>query len=161
MSKPKVGLLPLYIKLYDDMWPEMRTRIDGCKQQITSALGERGLEVTTAPVCREEPEFKAAVGDFEKAGMDAIVTLHMAYSPSLESSAALAATRLPIIVLDTTPTYGYGPHQEAVELLYNHGIHGVQDKCNLLRRNHKPFQIEAGFWEKGDVLDRVAGWAQI
>ena len=29
MSKPKAGLLPLYIKLYDDSWPEMRTRVDG------------------------------------------------------------------------------------------------------------------------------------
>lgn len=78
-SKPKVGLLPLYIKLYDDMWPEMRTRVDGFGQQIASALAERGLEVSPAPVSRLEPEFKAAIRDFEKAEMDAIVTLHMAY----------------------------------------------------------------------------------
>jgi len=160
MSKPKVGLLPLYIKLYDDSWPEMRTRVDGFYRQIAAALRERGLEVSTAPVCRVVPEFKAAIRGFEKAKADAIVTLHMAYSPSLESSAALAATPLPIIVLDTTPTYGYGPHQEPVELLYNHGIHGVQDMCNLLLRNHKPFQFEAGHWEKSDVLDRVVGWAR-
>ena len=160
MSKPKVGLLPLYIKLYDDMWPEMRTRVDGFVQQIASALAERGLEVSPAPVCRLEPEFKVAIGTFEKAKMDAIITLHTAYSPSLKSSAALAATRLPVIVLDTTPTYGYGPHQDPVELLYNHGIHGVQDMCNLLLRNHKAFQIEAGHWEKSSVLDRVAGWAR-
>jgi hypothetical protein len=102
-TKPKVGLLPLYLKLYDDMWPEMRKRVDGFRQQIATALEERGLEVSAAPVCRLEPEFNAAIENFEKAGMDAIVTLHMAYSPSLESSAALAATRLPIIVLDTTP----------------------------------------------------------
>ena len=159
-TKPKVGLLPLYLKLYDDMWPEMRKRVDGFRQQIATALEERGLEMSAAPVCRLEAEFNAAIGNFEKAGMDAIVTLHMAYSPSLESSAGLAATRLPIIVLDTTPTYGYGPRQDTVELLYNHGIHGVQDMCNVLLRNHKPFQIEAGFWEKGDVLDRVAGWAR-
>ena len=161
MSKPKVGLLPLYIKLYDDSWPEMRTRVDGFKQQIASALGERGLDVSTAPVCRVAPEFKAAIGNFEKAKMDAIVTLHMAYSPSLESSAALAATPLPIVVLDTTPTYAYGPRQNPEELLYNHGIHGVQDMCNLLLRNKKVFQLEAGHWDKSDVLDRVAAWARV
>jgi len=160
MSKPKVGLLPLYIKLYDDSWPEMQPRVDGFYRQIVSALGERGLEVDSAPVCRLAPEFKAAIREFEKARVDAIVTLHMAYSPSLESSAALAATSLPIVVLDTTPTYGYGPQQDPAELLYNHGIHGVQDMCNLLLRNHKAFQIEAGHWEKTDVLDRVAAWAR-
>ena len=97
---------------------------------------------------------------FEKAKVDAIVTLHLAYSPSLESSAALAATPLPIVVLDTTPTYAYGPQQNPEELFYNHGIHGVQDMCNLLRRNGKAFQIEAGHWERSNVLDRVASWAR-
>jgi len=43
--------------------------------------------------------------------------------------------------------------------MYNHGIHGVQDMCNLLLRNGKPFLIEAGHWEKSDVLDRVAALA--
>ena len=74
MRVPKVGLLPLYIKLYDDSWPEMRTRIDGFKEQIASAMAARGLEVATAPVCRLEPEFRAAVKKFEKAQVDAIVT---------------------------------------------------------------------------------------
>jgi L-arabinose isomerase len=106
------------------------------------------------------PELKAAIRGFEKAQVDAIVTLHMAYSPSLESSAALAATPLPLVVLDTTPTYACGPQQDPEELLYNHGIHGVQDMCNLLLRNKKAFQIEAGHWEKSDVLDRVAGWVR-
>ena len=161
MSKPKVGLLPLYIKLYDDSWPEMRTRVVRFSQQIAAALAARGLEVSTAPVCRVAPEFKAAIKGFERAPVDALVTLHLAYSPSLESSAALAATPLPIVVLDTTPTYAYGPRQNPEELLYNHGIHGVQDMCNLLLRNKKVFQIEAGHWEKTDVLDRVAGWARV
>jgi len=44
--------------------------------------------------------------------------------------------------------------------MYNHGIHGVQDMCNMLIRRGKPFWIEAGHWEKSDVLDRVASWAR-
>jgi L-arabinose isomerase len=39
--------------------------------------------------------------------------------------------------------------------LYNHGIHGVQDMCNVLKRNGKGYFIEAGHWEKSDVLERV------
>lgn len=161
VSQPKVGLLPLYIKLYDDSWPELRARVDQFSQQIAAALATRDLEINAAPVCRTTPEFKAAIGKFEKARVDVLVTLHLAYSPSLESSAALAATPLPIVVLDTTPTYAYGPGQNIEELLYNHGIHGVQDMCNLLLRNKKPFEIVAGHWEKSDVLDQVAGWARI
>jgi len=160
MIKPKIGLLPLYIELYDKAVPDVRGRIDAFHEIICAELEKRGVEVFRAPVCRLTDEFAAAVGSFEKAGAQAIVTLHLAYSPSLESAEALAKTKLPIIIVDTTPTYEYGPGQDPAELMYNHGIHGVQDMCNLLIRNGKPFQIEAGHWEKSDVLDRVAGWAR-
>ncbi len=160
MPTPRVGLLPLYIELYDNAWPELRTRVDGFYQQIASALTERGLELSTVPVCRLKPEFEMAIRKFEDDGVDAIVTLHLAYSPSLESSSALASTSLPVVVLDTTPTYSYGPRQDPQELFYNHGIHGVQDMCNLLLRNKKPFVVAAGHWQKSDVLDRVAGFAK-
>jgi L-arabinose isomerase len=156
MGQPKVGLLPLYLKLYDDVAKEARPRMDGFVRTIAAALEKRGLEVSSAPVCRVQREFTAAVRAFEKEQVDAIVTLHLAYSPSLESAAALAKTRLPLIVLDTTPAFGFGPAQNPDEIMYNHGIHGVQDMCNLLLRNGKPFHLEAGHWERSDVLDRIA-----
>ena len=36
-----------------------------------------------------------------------------------------------------------------------HGIHGVQDMCNLLVRNKKQFFIEAGHYKESDVIERV------
>jgi L-arabinose isomerase len=160
VTKPVVGLLPLYIELYDKSWPELRARVDGFYQQIAAALRDHGLEVETVPICRVKPEFESAIRQFESQPVDAIVTLHLAYSPSLESSALLASTPLPIVVLDTTPTYSYGPGQDPQELLYNHGIHGVQDMCNLLRRNQKAYEVVAGHWQKSDVLERVATFAR-
>jgi len=151
----KIGLLPLYIKLYDDSWPELRAGVDAFYQTIASELQKRELEVVTSPVCRVKAEFESAVGFFETEKVDAIVTLHLAYSPSLESADVLARTKLPLIVLDTTPVYDFSPSQNPDEILYNHGIHGVQDMCSLLLRNGKSFMIEAGHWEKSDVLDRI------
>jgi L-arabinose isomerase len=160
MARAKLGILPLYLKLYDDVDDgSRRKRIDEFPRTIAGELGKRGLEVVTAPVCRIRKEFAAAVKKLEAEKVDAIVTLHLAYSPSLESSDVLAATKLPIIVLDTTPTYSFSPTTDPDELMYNHGIHGVQDMCNLLIRNGKPFLIESGHWQKSDVLDRVAALA--
>ncbi len=87
--------------------------------------------------------------------MDAIVTLHLAYSPSLECIDAIAETMLPLIILDTTPVYDFGPGQAMEEINYNHGIHGVQDMCNLLVRRNRQFFLEAGHWKESDVLDRI------
>jgi len=155
MKKLKIGLLPLYVKLYDDYWPELRERVDAFYRTIAGELENRGIQVVRSPLCAVKPEFAAAVQAFEREEADAIVTLHLAYSPSLESVDALAATGLPLIVLDTTPTYDFGMAQHPDEIMYNHGIHGVQDMCNLLLRNGKRFQIEAGHWAESDVLDRV------
>ena len=156
MKDPTIGLLPLYLQLYDDTSPKMRPRIEEFYQTIAAELEKRHISVLTSPICRVREEFETAVTRFEHSGADAIITLHLAYSPSLESAEVLARTDLPIIVCDTTPTFSYGPEQDPAELSYNHGIHGVQDLCNLFIRNGKPFQIEVGHWEHSDILDRVA-----
>lgn len=156
MKPLRVGLLAFYIELYDRAIPKARPRMNRFYDQVAVALRARGLEVRLAPVCRLQSEFTSAVRKFEAEGVDALVTLHLAYSPSLESASVLARTPLPLIVLDTTPTFDYGPGQDPKELMFNHGIHGVQDMCNLLLRNRKPFRIEAGHWRRSDVLRRVA-----
>src|SRR5512144_1601500 len=97
MASAKIGLLPLYLKLYDDLDDgTRRRRINEFPRQIAAELEKRGLQVVSAPVCRIEREFASAVRALEKENVDALVTLHLAYSPSLESSDALARTRLPL-----------------------------------------------------------------
>ncbi|WP_020618974.1 L-arabinose isomerase family protein [Paenibacillus daejeonensis] len=155
MKKLRIGLLPLYIQLYDDYFAQLRPRIEAFYATIVRSFEQRGVEVVESGMCKVRSECAEAVHRFETQGVDALVTLHLAYSPSLESAAVLAATELPVIVLDTTPTYDYSPQQDPEELMYNHGIHGVQDLCNLLLRSDKRFLLEAGHWSESDVLDRV------
>jgi len=160
MHQQKIGLLPLYIKLYDDSCPELRTKIDAFLHTLEDEFEKRNISVVKSKACRIKEEFEDTVAAFEKANVDAIVTIHLAYSPSLESSDVLAKTKLPVIILDTTPDFEFDAEQDTSKIDYNHGIHGVQDMCNLLIRDHKPFQIEAGHWSHSDVLDRVAKWAK-
>ena len=160
MQQPKVGLLGLYLELYDRAMPQVRPRIEAFYQTIAGELERRGMAVVSAPVCRVRAEFAQALESFQAAGVEGLVSLHLAYSPSLESAPVLAASGLPLLVLDTTPTAGYGPGQDPDELMYNHGIHGVQDLCNLLLRLGKPFALEAGHWQESGVLDRAAAWGR-
>jgi L-arabinose isomerase len=155
-GKIKVALLPLYLELYDQVSPDLRKRHEKFIRTIAGRLGEKGLSVDVLAICRKKEEFALAVRQAEASGACAIITLHIAYSPSLESIEDLAKTALPIVVLDTTPSEGFGQDQSSEEISYNHGIHGVQDMCNLLIRHKKDFLLEAGHWEASDVLDRVA-----
>ena len=160
MNKPKVGLLPLYVKLYDDYLQWMRPRIEAFHKTITAKLESEGLEVLTVAPCRLEAEFKAALDSYEAAGCDAVITVHLAYSPSLQSEKPLRECRLPLIILDTTPDLVFSPEGPSAQLDFDHGIHGVQDMCNLLNRNHVPFDICAGHWQESRVVKRVADLAR-
>lgn len=156
----KTGLLPLYIQLYDDLNPAWRTPLEEFVRTLCRRLAKAGVEIEAAPVCRVKSEFRRAVTDLERKGCEALITLHLAYSPSLEAIDALAGTTLPLVVLDTTPDFAFGPEVAPERLMLNHGIHGVQDLCNLLRRRGKDFAIEAGHWERSDVLERVVRQVQ-
>ena len=156
----KIGLLPLYIQLYDISSPHVRPRLEAFYQNIAKQFNERGIAVETSDFCRIKPEFDQTVKAFEDAGVDAIVTLHMAYSPSLEGIEALTATKLPIIVLDTTETLEFGPQQSSDEIMYNHGIHGVMDMYSMLQRYGKPYAIAAGHYQESDVIDKACGYVK-
>ncbi|MBC7333851.1 MAG: hypothetical protein H5T85_05285 [Actinobacteria bacterium] len=155
-SNPKMGLLPLYLELYDKVVPELRPRIEGFVKLINEQFVKRGMSVMLSPICRVGSEFRAAIEYFEKEDVDAIVTLHLAYSPSLESAQLLSKTRLPLIILDTTPFFELVSSQDTDAIMLNHGIHGVQDLCNVLLRFGKNFVVEVGHWGESDVLDRVS-----
>lgn len=156
MQKIKIGLLPLYIKLYDDTSPSLRDRLDKFYEKMACALELKNFEVMRTPFCRLENEFKDAVKSYETACADCIVTLNMAYSPSLESAEALVNTKLPIVVMDTTETYEFGPDQDPDEIDYNHGIHGVMDLCNILKRGGKIYAIAAGHYIHSSVVEDTA-----
>ena len=156
----KIGYLPLYIKLYDDIGSD-RTVMKKFYDDTTKIFEERGLDVVTSDFCRIEPEFKETVKKFEAEKVDAIVTWHAAYSPSLESIEALANTELPVIVFDSTPTKEFTPEAIANGAIsWNHGIHGVMDMCSMLKRYGKPYAIVAGHYLDDECIDRVCGFVR-
>ena len=84
-NRPRAGLLPLYLALYDEILPEVREAFQPLLDGVYSALEQRGILAVPTDVCRVADEFAAAVDRLERERVDCIVTLHLAYSPSLES----------------------------------------------------------------------------
>ena len=154
----KVGYLLLYIKLYDDSNPATRVGLDRYSKTLQDMIRAFDIEVVASPTCRIKPEFEAAIELFHKENVDAIVTQHLAYSPSLESIDALEKASVPLIVLDTTPDYALldmAGYQSGI--MPNHGIHGVQDMCNLLKRRGIEYYLCVGHAMHSDVIAQVAG----
>ncbi len=158
MDKIKVGYLPLYIKLYDDSDPAKRNPMVSYMETMHAMLESQGLELVKAPVCRIKEEFENAIDLFHRENVCAVITQHLAYSPSLESIDALARAGVPLIILDTTPDYSLidaAGYERRVSV--NHGIHGVQDMCNLLRRRGIPYHLCVGHAMHSEVIAKAAG----
>ena len=158
--KPKIGLLPLYVALYDKVRPEARDDFEPFLRQIVDGLQGKGIDAVRSNICCIEREFRKAVHHFETQRVDLIVTLHLAYSPSGEAIGPLCDTKLPLLMLDTTTDYAFGHDVEPDRLMYNHGIHGVQDLAAMFRRHGRAFHIVAGHVTESDVIGRAADIAR-
>jgi len=154
-KSPYAGLLPFYLKLYDELLPDVRNGFDGFVKRIAVALEARGITVRAAPVCRIKDEFANAIRQFEQDGADCIVTLHLAYSPSLEAIEVFCQTRLPIVILDTTMDAEFGLNVSPKKIMFNHGVHGVMDFASMLCRRKRPFELVAGHDADPRTLDRA------
>ena len=141
--------------MIDRALPQARSEFQTFVNRIIDQLKALGLHIVPSEISCKKEEVIKAIDLFTRQDVDAIITLHLTYSPSLESAPVLARTKIPIIVLDTTQSYEFGPDRESGDVLYNHAIHGVQDFCNVLRRHKKKFFIEAGHWERSDVIKRI------
>ena len=159
MNSIRVGYLPMYIKLYDDSNPRYRDPMVCYMHELIDELRCRGIEVVLADeVCRVREEFERATAKFNAEGVDAVITQHLAYSPSLESAEALLKLDAPIVVFDTTPDYGLISAAATENRIgANHGIHGVQDMCQLLLRNGRPYFLCVGHASQEGVLDELVG----
>lgn len=161
---PKAGFLPLYLLTYDESTPFMRTTVERHVAEVAGRLENMGIDLVKAPICRVKKEFESAVQSFCEQDVDLIITLHAAYSPSLESADALCSVNLPLLMLDTTYDYEFKPYSYTDGMLYNHGIHGVMDLCNLLHRRGRQYEIVAGYFNEinpkyADLCRRVLDFA--
>jgi len=155
MNSPKIGLLPLYLQLYDKTDPLRRNNFLPFLETIQLRFQNAGIDVVAARICCVEDEFSAAVRLFEQAEVDLIIAVHLAYSPSLEAAGPLEKTDIPICLLDTTMDCEFGQDVTPERIMYNHGIHGVQDLASVLRRRGRPFEIVAGHVTESDLLERA------
>ncbi len=157
---PKVGLIPLYIALYDEVRPDSRPVMEAFAARVAERLEEGGLEVVAARVCCVREEVERAVADLTAAGVDLLATVHLAYSPSLESVDALADSALPLLLLDTTPSASFGEDADGEDMMRNHGIHGVQDLSCMLRRRGREYALAVGHVDSEEFLAEAVGFAR-
>jgi len=152
--KPRVGLLPLILELYDQRAPELRHKQQELVEAVTQTLASFST-VQGVDICARKEQVRSAVAEFEAADLDAIVVLFTAYAPSLIAADALAESDLPVVIFNTQVSYELDRSNLPEELMRNHGMHGVQDLANLLLRRGKPYHVVTGHFCETEPLDQM------
>ena len=74
MEKIKIGVLPLYIKLYDDCGLTIRDRLEPFYNKLCDRFEELGFDVVRNSFCCVKSEFEACVSKFENDGVKCVIT---------------------------------------------------------------------------------------
>jgi len=143
VGKPKLSVLPLIMEQYDTWSPELRPAQEPFLRSAIDFLGRFGAAASPG-ICSTRGAVESAVAQAEMEGADLLVVVLLSYTPSLIALPALARTRLPVLLLNTTPRADMGPDIGVSDYLENHAIHGVQDFANVLLRAGKPPWIVSG-----------------
>jgi len=152
--RPRVGLLGLTLELYHDTSPEMIPGLEAFSCELRDTLS-RFADVVHAPVAWNREGVDAAVARFEREGVHLIVIVLLSYSQSLASLPALLRTKVPILVWNTQKLHTVGPNFGPEDMMYNHGMHGVQDLCNVLLRHGRAFRLVTGRYTSAETLARI------
>ncbi len=151
----RVGLLPLYLDLYDRRRPELRDSVDSFLDDVGKLIERAGVEVVRAPIATLRRHVDAAEELFGGGRVDLVVTLHLAYSPSLLVVEFLSQLDTPILVLDSTPARSFELDDDRY-LLENHAVHGVMDLTSVLVSKGVEFRVVAGHIDLPEFQRRLS-----
>lgn len=139
MDRPRVGILALSLELYEQLAPGVReSREEWLRRGVLPALGTRAEVLFPGAVYRAEA-IEQLVGDYERAGVEALLVICLTYAPSQVSLGALRRTRLPIVIWNTQELLAVDQQFDSGLMIGNHGVHGTQDLANVLLRSRVPF----------------------
>jgi L-arabinose isomerase len=144
------------IELYD-LWPELKPKMAEFGEELARTIAPFA-EVVFPGVCNTRAQVDQAVATFEAEGVDLIVAVLFTYAPSHISLPALIHTPLPILVWNTQRLYAVTKEVTGENTTENHGMHGVQDLCNVLLRAGREFHLVTGHYQDQDTLAEIKAW---
>jgi L-arabinose isomerase len=155
-KKARIGLLGLMLELYD-LYPDLKPLMVEFAQEVVGTLSPFA-EVDFPGVCNTREQVDRAVAGFEAGDKDLIVVVLLTYAPSHIALPALARTRLPVLIFNTQQMWAITPETRSLDTTRNHGMHGVQDLCNVLLRAGRAFHLVTGHVRDEGALAEVRAW---
>ncbi len=155
---PRIGLLAIMQKLYDDMIPGIVQHQAAYAERLRDRLAGVADVVFTRPA-RDREDIEAILRELRERDVDGIAIVMLTYGPAMRTVRALMENPLPVLLANVQPERSVTAAWDMDDLTYNQGIHGAQDQANALVRTGVPFSVLSGDWQSDDFVDAFGRWA--
>jgi L-arabinose isomerase len=139
----RVGIMPLYLGLYEEISPGSHETYRPYIDAIVGEIEAAGVICVRCGAVFTDEHVRHAARMFERERIEALIVLHLSYSPSLLVADYLENLDLPLLVVDSTPDATLQGN-EPDYLRRNQGIHGAMDLTSVLVSRGRSFAIASG-----------------
>ncbi len=158
-SKPKIGFIGLSLELYEKNLPQLMDNLRKFSQEVKLIL-EKMAEVVYFPLACKREQIEEAFSSFKKENVNGVILVFLSYSTSFSILPALKKYSLPILIWNTQKIKEINLDFSQEDLLNNHGMHGVQDLCSVLKREKISFSLITGHFLDGKTKKKVKSWCK-
>lgn len=156
-KKAKVGLLGLFLELYEDAFPDLKLSVNTFAEELVEVMADFA-EVNFPGVVSTRIQVNEALTRFENNNVDLLLVVLLTYTDSLVALPGLCATKLPILIFNTQKLTTVTSKTSFMEIIENHGLPGVQDLTSVLIRAGKSFSMLTGHYKEPATVDSLREW---
>jgi L-arabinose isomerase len=157
--KPRIALLGVTQRLYDDMLPGITDRQAGYAAEVAAALADVAHVEVSEPV-KDRAGADRALRELAAGDYDGLLVVMLTYGPAMHVTRTLAGAGVPICLANIQPRPEVTADWDMADLTYNQGIHGAQDTANAMVRAGHPFEVVTGDWRSDAFRDAIGLWAR-
>jgi len=158
-NRAKIGLLGLSLELYQKNLPELMESLKKFSHKLKLTL-EETINIVHFPLACNREEIEKAFSIFKKENVEGIILVFLSYATSLSLLPVLKKYSFPLLIWNTQNLREITKEFSHLDLMNNHGMHGVQDLCSVLQREKIPFSLITGHFLDCEVQRRVKSWCQ-
>lgn len=154
---PKIGFIGLSLKLYKIKLPNLMSSLKNFSQELKIVF-EKMAQVVHYPLVCDKDDVEMAFLELKREKVSGIILVFLSYATSFSLLPVLKKYSLPILIWNTQQIKQITSEFARKDLLSNHGMHGVQDLCSVLRREEIPFTLITGHFLDRKAQKEVKAW---
>lgn len=161
MKKHTIGILAAYADLYNRLCPGIKENL---KQMLDTMMAEfkvEGLDFVLSDAVSTPEQVERECQKLIRQNIDLLIVALAPYCPSGVLAPVLESISTPVVLWPAQTMFRLVPEKyDSDTIIYNHGVHAVQDLANVLRKRGRHFGILHGHCEQDRFQAELTSWAQ-